>query len=163
MKLTKDYFIEGQVIPKGTEIEILNESNGSIKEKRIQESAFVVGSKTLSDVTDLIYRYMDKGPVMKLGLKKIFGSQSQEIARKLYNFNVEAVRNRYGGEGDAGYQTPYRGSSADYPQQFLSLQAYIYQVEDSGDQTIVKVLREFKQKVASLILEDMSEGGYWGD
>jgi len=57
MKLTKDYFIEGQVIPKGTEIEVLN-NDKNIKEDRIIEDNQDI-MIACNKLIDLVYESLD--------------------------------------------------------------------------------------------------------
>lgn len=142
-----------------------------LKEKKLQESSFLVGVKTIQDIIELIdgNRKLSTNKLASLSHDK----NIRDPFKALYALNALALVGRYGDDYDKLIaQMPkkmtYNGSS--FVQKFKSLQCFLYQCsEDIADKELLfKFLLKIKEDIKDAcgdFIEDTPEynDAYWGD
>jgi hypothetical protein len=137
-----------------------------IEKTKLQESSFMVGERTLSDVYWLIMESTKASSIVKPALKGV------NLFTALKNLNILALRIRYSGNKP---EQMYAGSEAyklkpdttSFVQKYKSLGCFLYQCaeEDVEKSSLFQAL----VKVENLPVRDLIEHtkeyarGYWGN
>ena len=154
------------LIEKGDILEEL--SKNKVNEKLLQESAFVVGNRTINDVVTILLSY--KEAASKTKIFNMIPKVPSEQGLFLFEKNLVAVRGRYGDSTNLADDImlssyTFRKSSEDPIQLYKSLNAYLYQIAEDPiyDTPFYKELELFKDKVAKDVLTDSWDSYYWGE
>jgi len=142
-----------------------------IQEKqKLQESAFLVGEKTIQDIIEL-FEYTRKGnKIVQLTPDKAYRNERQA----LYALNALALAGRYGDDYSEimmqAIKNKPRFNGSSFVQKYKSLQAFLYQCyeEPADKEPLFKYLwgiKEEMKKAVGLYIEETPEYDkcYWGD
>jgi hypothetical protein len=136
-----------------------------LKEKKLEESSFMVGERTLSDVYWLIKNSKKANSIVQRSLKGV------DLFKALVALNIEALQGRYSHNPEAMSQgvEKYRtqNDSTSFVQKFKSLQCFMYQCSEAPADTepLFKALENIQELTTLDFIEDTHEydHAYWGD
>jgi len=136
-----------------------------LNENKLEESAFMVGERTLSDVYWLIKNSKKANSIVQRSLKGV------DLFKALVALNIQALTGRYSDRAETMFASvskyKLRSPAVAFVQRFKSLQCFTYQCSEApaDSEPLFKALELIQKLPPTDLIEDTHEydQAYWGD